>query len=229
MHVGNEVGERQEGGTLEGRLPAVLERGWKLAWLRYYADMAEDVTRLLQAAREGDARAADLLMPLVYEQLRTLAKSYMRSERPDHTLRPTAVVHDAYLKLAHSGTAYTDRLHFYAVAARAMRQILTDWARTSHRGKRGGGAVRVDLEEHHAIDSAAPEAMLEVDRLLTRLRAFDERKADVVELIFFGGMTYDEVAALLGLSAVSVHRDLKMAKAWMRAEMMSGQDSGTDS
>lgn len=191
--------------------------------------MAQDVTQLLQATLQGDARAADLLMPLVYEQLRTLAGHYMRSERPDHTLRPTAVVHDAYLKLAHSNTSYTDRLHFYAVAARAMRQILTDWARTSRRDKRGGGAVRVDLEDYHAIDNAAPDAMLEVDRLLTRLRAFDERKANVVELIFFGGMTYEEVADLLGLSAVSVHRDLKMAKAWMRAEMMPGDDRGTNS
>lgn len=191
--------------------------------------MAEDITRLLQATRDGDARAADLLMPLVYEQLRTLASHYMRLERPDHTLRPTAIVHDAYLKLAQANMQYADRLHFYAVAARAMRQILTDWARTAHRDKRGGGAVRVDLEEYHAIDSAAPDAMLDVDRLLNRLRAFDERKADVVELIFFGGMTYDEVASLLGLSAVSVHRDLKMAKAWMHAELTAGDRSGATS
>lgn len=187
--------------------------------------MAEDITRLLQATREGDKRAADLLMPLVYEQLRTLARHYMRSERPDHTLRPTAIVHDAYLKLAQTDTPYTDRLHFYAIAARAMRQVLTDWARSAHRDKRGGGAVRVDLEEYHAIDNASPDSMLDVDRLLNRLRVFDERKANVVELIFFGGMTYDEVATLLGMSAVSVHRDLKMAKAWMHSELTSGNDS----
>ena len=187
--------------------------------VRYIETMAENVTGLLRAWQAGEERAADLLMPLVYEQLRTLASRYMRPERADHTLRPTAVVHEAYLKLAERDAPYADRVHFYAVAARAMRQILLDWARSSSRDKRGGGAVKVELEDHHAVDAATPNSVLEVDRLLDRLSAFDERKARVVELIFFGGMTYDDVAALLGVTAVTVHRDLKLAKAWMHSEL----------
>ena len=185
--------------------------------------MSEDITGLLHAWREGDGRAADLLMPLVYDQLRTLAARYMRSERADHTLRPTAVVNEAYLKLADREAVYADRVHFYSVAARAMRQILLDWARTTRRDKRGGGIVRIELEEHHAVDQATPDTMLEVDRLLTLLSSFDERKARVVELIFFGGMSYDEVANLLDITAVTVHRDLKFAKAWMRSELVSSE------
>ena len=181
--------------------------------------MSAEITGLLRAWQAGDGRAADLLMPLVYEQLRTLAARYMRSERADHTLRPTAVVHEAYLKLADRDSPYADRVHFYAVAARAMRQVLLDWARTTHRDKRGGGAVKIELEDNHAIDYAAPETLLEVDRLLDRLLSFDERKARVVELIFFGGLTYDEVADLLGVTPVTVHRDLKLAKAWMRSQL----------
>lgn len=181
--------------------------------------MPDDVTQLLHRMQEGDELAAEALMPLVYEHLRLLARRHMRSERDNHTLQPTAVVHDAYLKLATGKTQYTDRLHFYAVAARAMRQILTDWARTAQRGKRGGGAVKVELEEHHARDTASPDAVLDVSRLLERLQGFDARKAQVVELIFFGGMTYEEVAALLGVTVVTVHRDLKFAKAWMQTEM----------
>ena len=185
----------------------------------YIEAMAEDVTGLLRAWQAGEDCAADLLMPLVYEQLRTLASRYMRSERTDHTLRPTAVVHEAYLKLAARDAPYADRIHFYAVAARAMRQILLDWARSSSRDKRGGGAVKVELEDHHVIDATTSNSVLEIDRLLDRLSAFDERKARVVELIFFSGMTYDDVAALLGVTAVTVHRDLKLAKAWMRSEL----------
>ena len=185
----------------------------------YHAFMAEDVTALLHAWQNGDGRAADRLMPLVYDQLRALAARYMRAEREDHTLRATAVVHEAYLKLANRDAPYTDRIHFYAVAARAMRQVLMDWARTTRRGKRGGGALKVELEDKYAVDSAAPDTLLEIDQLLSRLAHFDERKARVVELIFFGGMTYDEVATLLHVTPVTIHRDLKLAKAWMRSEL----------
>ncbi len=180
--------------------------------------MSGDVTLLLRDWQAGDQRAADQLMPLVYDQLRSLASRYMRSERPDHTLRPTAVVHEAYLKLADPDNIYADRVHFFAVAAKAMRQILLDWARSNHRVKRGSGAVKVELKEDSAVAFGSPESVLEVNRLLEQLAEFDDRKARVVEMIFFGGMSYDETAEFLGVTAVTVHRDLKMAKAWMLHE-----------
>ena len=180
--------------------------------------MTGQVTTLLRDWQAGDQGAADQLIPLVYDQLRALASRYMRSERSDHTLRATAVVHEAYLKLADGEIAYVDRVHFFAVAARAMRQILLDWARSNHRVKRGSGAIKVELQEDSAISLGSPEHILEVNRLLDRLAEFDERKAKVVELIFFGGMTYEEAAEFLGVTAVTVHRDLKMAKAWMLHE-----------
>lgn len=180
--------------------------------------MSDEVTVLLRDWQAGDQHAADQLMPLVYEQLRSLAGRYMRSERSDHTLRPTAVVHEAYLKLSDPENVYADRIHFFAVAAKAMRQILLDWARANHRIKRGSGAVKVELKEDSPAAFGSPESVIEVNRLLDRLAEFDERKARVVELIFFGGMTYEETAAFLGITAVTVHRDLKMAKAWMLHE-----------
>jgi RNA polymerase sigma-70 factor (ECF subfamily) len=177
--------------------------------------MGGEVTSLLRDLQAGDQRAADQLMPLVYEQLRSLAGHYMRCERFDHTLRPTAVVHEAYLKLADPENIYADRVHFFAIAAKAMRQILLDWARANHRIKRGSGALKVELKEDSAVALGSPEIVFEVNRLLDRLAEFDDRKAKIVEMVFFGGMTYDETAKLLGITAVTVHRDLKMAKAWM--------------
>ncbi len=183
-----------------------------------FVAMGGEVTTLLRNWQAGDQRAADQLMPLVYEQMRALAGRYMRSERVDHTLRPTAVVHEAYLKLAGQEDAYADRVHFFAVAARAMRQILLDWARSSRRIKRGSGAVKVELKEDSAVALDSPETVIEVNRLLDDLAAFDGRKAKVVEMIFFGGMSYEETAEFLGVTSVTVHRDLKMAKAWMLHE-----------
>ena len=181
--------------------------------------MSGPITVLLHDWQDGKESALDALMPLVYDQLRLLARRYMGSERADHTLRPTAVVHEAYLRLAESEAPFTDRLHFYAVAATVMRHLLIDWAKSNRRAKRGGGALKVELDEHSAISWENPESIIEVDRLLERLTAFDQRKAKIVELIFFGGMTYDETAEFLGLSPVTVHRDLKMAKAWMFTEL----------
>jgi RNA polymerase sigma factor (TIGR02999 family) len=180
--------------------------------------MSGEVTILLRDWQAGDQRAADQLMPLVYDQLRSLASRYMHSERTDHTLRPTAVVHEAYLKLANRDNVYADRVHFFAVAAKAMRQILIDWARANRRIKRGSGVLKVELKEDSAAAFGSPENVLEVNRLLDKLTEFDERKAKVVELIFFGGMSYEETAEFLGVTAVTVHRDLKMAKAWMLHE-----------
>ena len=180
------------------------------------------ITVLLRDWRGGRQEALDELMPLVYEELRRLARHYMRSERRDHTLRPTAVVHEAYLRLAAGDAPITDRAHFFAIASTVMRHILLDWARGSRRAKRGGGAVREELEANSAIVWEDPDTVIEVDRLLHRMLDFDARKAKIVEMLFFGGMTYDEIAEVLGISAVTVHRDLKMAKAWMATQLRPG-------
>ena len=181
--------------------------------------MDEAVTLLLKNWRAGDDQALNQLMPLVYDQLRGLAKHYMRGERQDHTLRATAVVHEAYLKLAQSDLSFSDRVHFYAVAATVMRHILLDWAKSNRRAKRGGGAVKIELEEGSAVTWEDPDTIIEIDRLLERLSVFDTRKAKIAEMIFFSGMTYEETASFLGISTVTVHRELKMAKAWMFNEL----------
>lgn len=193
------------------------------SWRSYFPftmlPMDEAVTLLLKNWRAGDDQALNQLMPLVYDQLRGLAKHYMRGERQDHTLRATAVVHEAYLKLAQSDLSFSDRVHFYAVAATVMRHILLDWAKSNRRAKRGGGAVKIELEEGSAVTWEDPDTIIEIDRLLERLSVFDTRKAKIAEMIFFSGMTYEETASFLGISTVTVHRELKMAKAWMFNEL----------
>jgi RNA polymerase sigma factor (TIGR02999 family) len=177
-----------------------------------------EITRLLHRWREGDASAPEALMPLVYEQLRALASRYMKGERQDHTLRATALVHEAYVKLAAGGLPYEDRVHFFAVAARVMRRILVDYARARGRAKRAGGE-RLTLDEGLVMAPQASGALEALDEALTRLEAFDKRKCQVVEMLYFGGLTYEEIAAALGVSDVTVHRDLKIAKAWLQNEL----------
>jgi RNA polymerase sigma-70 factor (ECF subfamily) len=158
-------------------------------------------------------------MPLVYDQLRRLASRSLRSERPGHTLRATALVHEAYLRLADAGGDWQDRVHFYAVAARVMRNILVDYAKSAKRQKRGGGAVHVDLDEAVLVDPSAAPGLPDLDESLGRLEVHDPRKSKVVELLFFGGLTYEETAAALGISEATVHRELKMAKAWLYRDL----------
>jgi RNA polymerase sigma factor (TIGR02999 family) len=148
-----------------------------------------------------------------------LASGYLLSERPGHTLPATALVHEAYLRLVEADVAWTDRVHFYAVAARVMRRILVDHAKTNRRQKRGGGADRISLEQAIVVSPEGPSGILELDEALHRLAALDERKCQVVELLFFGGMTYDETAAALDISPATVHRELRMAKAWLHREL----------
>ena len=182
-----------------------------------------DVTGLLSAWRRGDEQALEELMPLVYDQLRRLAGRSLRHEPAGRTLQPTSLVHEAYLRLAQGmNHNYADRVHFFAVASRVMRHVLLDHAKARTSNKRGGRRVQETLEDHHhVLTTEQPELVLEIDRLLVRMQAFDTRKVQVVEMIFYGGMTYDEVAEALGVSAVTVHRELKMAKAWMRSELGS--------
>lgn len=190
--------------------------------------MASEVTRLLSAWRaSGDERLLDELVPLVYDELRDLAARRLGGERPDHTLRATALVHEAYARLVDADVDFVDRAHFFALAATTMRRILVDHARARSRKKRGGDAHHVTLSEELAASPDRPEELVALDDALTRLAERDERKAKVVELHFFGGMTYAETAAALGISDATVDRDLRLAKAWLARELSSeGSDGG---
>ncbi len=177
------------------------------------------VTQLLGAWRSGDRSALDELTPIVYEELRRLARRYMKSERPAHTLQATGLVHEAFSRLAESDVPWQDRAHFFAVAARQMRHILIDYAKARRRDKRGGGAVHTSLDEGRAGGDIGRADLLEVDDALERLAAVDARKADVLVLHYFGGLSYDEIAAAIDISAATVHRDLRLAKAWLNHEL----------
>lgn len=178
------------------------------------------VTVLLGQWRDGDEAALDALAPLVYDELRVLAKRYMGRERADHTLQATGLVNEAFIRMAGMDVPWADRAHFYAVAARSMRRILVDHAKARRREKRGGAARRTSLGEVTVTDSGVDAAdLLDVDEALKRLAVIDGRKCDVVVLHYFGGMTYDEIAAALDVSAATVHRDLRLGKAWLVNEL----------
>jgi RNA polymerase sigma factor (TIGR02999 family) len=179
----------------------------------------EAVTQLLHKLSSGNKEAFDELIPVVYAQLRKLASRCLQSERPEHTLRATALVHEAYVRLVDSEVPWQDRLHFYAVSARVMRHILVDHAKTNRRQKRGGGIDRVPLDEAVLVGPDTPPDLLDLDQSLQRLAAHDPRKAQIIELLFFGGLTYDETALVLKISTATVHRELKMAKAWLYREL----------
>ena len=181
-----------------------------------------EVSRLLVAWRRGDPDALDRLMPLVYDELRRLAQRHLRGERPDHTLQTTALVHEAYLRLCGADVAWEGRVHFLAVAAQVMRRVLVDHARSRNRHKRGSGAEVIPLEEGLALSPERPDAVVALDEAIQRLSALDERKAHAVELHYFGGLTYDEVATALGVSAATVDRELRLAKAWLYRELRPG-------
>ena len=163
---------------------------------------------------------ASKLMPLVYDELRRLAARYFRNERPDHTLQPTALVHEAYLKLVdHSRVDWQGRTHFFAVSANAMRRVLVDYARGRQRQRRGGGQKKVLLDSQVAPLDFSPVDMMAIDEALERLEQLDERQARVVELRFFGGLNVDEAAHELGVSKRTVEDDWTHAKAWMRTAL----------
>jgi RNA polymerase sigma-70 factor (ECF subfamily) len=186
----------------------------------------DEITRLLGQASAGDRRAAGDLMPLVYDELRSLADSYLRQERSDHTLQPTALVHEAYLRLVdQTRVDWQDRTHFFAIAATSMRRILINHARDRNRLKRGGGARRITLGELSASAPMTDEALLELDEALTRLGALDQRKASVVEHRYFAGLSIDQTAELLGTSPATVKRDWEFARAWLLHEL-TGEDEG---
>lgn len=178
-----------------------------------------DVTRLLLRWRGGDREAFDQLLPLVYDELKTLAARHMRGERPSHTLQTTGLVHEAFARLVTMEVSWNDRVHFLRVAAQCMRRILVDHARARGSARRGGGGVRVTLEEA-AIVSPAPSAnLLALDEALSRLAGLDARKSEVVELHFFGGLTQNEIASALSVSRSTVDRELRQARAWLYREL----------
>ena len=183
-------------------------------------DASAQVTVLLCAINRGDAEAASRLVPLVYRELRRLAASYMRRERPDHTLQATALVHEAYLKLVEQRAVnWQSRAHFFGVAAQLMRRILIDHARGHVRQKRGGEIQKVSLDEALAFSNQHAEEVLAVDESLQRLARLDPRQARVVEMRFFAGLNVEEVAEVLQLSPKTIKRDWSVAKAWLYADL----------
>jgi RNA polymerase sigma factor (TIGR02999 family) len=183
----------------------------------------EDVTVLLTELSKGNQAAASKLIPLVYAELRRLASGYMRRERSDHTLQATALVHEAYLKLVEQRSVdWQSRAHFFGIAAQVMRRILVDHARGHLREKRGGGQRLVPIDEALVF---APEQSLELvklDQALERLSKLDPRQGKIVELRFFGGLTVEQTAELLGISPKTVKRDWSMAKAWLHGDLKQG-------
>ncbi len=179
------------------------------------------LTVLLDSWKAGDAGAFQMVSEFVYDELRRLAQSHMRGERESHTLQPTALVNDALIKLDNSDIEFANRAHFYAIASRTMRQLLVDHARHVGRQKRGGDAQRVTLSTQVAGADGPKLDILDLDRALSRLGERDPRKADIVELHYFAGLTMPAIADCLGMSERSVHRDLRLAKAWLRRELSS--------
>ena len=181
----------------------------------------QDVTGLLRRWNEGDGEALDSLIPMVYAELRRLAAHYLRIERRDHTLQPTALVHEAYLRLVdQSGVAFRDRAHFFGIAARTMRRILVEHARKRNAAKRRGGTVRVvsGIEGSVANPDRDPE-ILALDEALTRLEGLDPQQARIVELRFFGGLNVEETAEVAGVGTATVKRKWRTARAWLRQEL----------
>ena len=179
-----------------------------------------EVTDLLTRWSGGDDAALAELTPLVYEELRRLAHHHMGGQRPNHTLQTTALVNEAYLRLAdQTNPNWQSRAHFFAVAARAMRQILVSYARSQRAQKRGAGAVRIELDEAAMISPEQSKEIVDLHEALERLATLDSRKAQVVELKYYGGLNYDEMAEVLKISRVTVRRDWEFAKLWLYTEL----------
>jgi RNA polymerase sigma factor (TIGR02999 family) len=186
-------------------------------------DGSPAVTDLLVRWRGGDAKALESLIPLVYGELRSLAHHYLRKERPDHTLQSTALVHEAYVKMVgHMPPVLNNRAHFFGVAARLMREILVEHARAQQAAKRGGGATLLALDD--TVDRAAPMNVdiLRLDDALNELGRLDQRQSRIVELRFFTGLSIDETAEVIGVSAATISREWTTARAWLHREMTGG-------
>lgn len=183
-----------------------------------------DVTRLLDQLRQGHPEAAEQLFPLVYDELRQMAGAYMRRERSGHTLQATALVHEAYVRLAGAEPAQ-NHAHFLAIAANTMRRVLLDYARQHNAGKRGAGARRVDLDAALLVTANTLDEVLVINEALEKLAAIDARQSQLVELRFFGGMNVDETAQAMQISSATVKREWRLAKAWLHRELATA-DTG---
>lgn len=182
----------------------------------------DPITQLLARWSAGDRAAADELMPLVYDDLRRIALRWIRRERPGHTLQATAVVHEAFLQLSgQRGIQWTDRTHFYGLIAHLMRRVLVDYARRRNRAKRGGGVLPLTLAEAE-IAPGRPADLIALEDALCLLEKRDPRKAAVVEMRFFGGLTGEEIASALAISPETVGREWRRAKAWLLTELQGG-------
>lgn len=179
----------------------------------------QDVTALLHEVARGDREAMARLIPLVYRQLKWQAVNCMKAERRDHTLQPTALVHEAYLLLVRQRVGWQDKAHFFAVAARLMRRILLDHAKARARKKRGGFQNKVSLDEVYLFTEARSEELIALDRSLTKLAQLDPRQSRVVEMRYFGGLETKEIAEVLEVSMKTVERDWQSAKLWLRADL----------
>jgi RNA polymerase sigma factor (TIGR02999 family) len=187
----------------------------------------EEITELLRAWSRGDPAAFDQLASIVYTELRRLARRHMARERPDHTLQPTALVHEAYMRLANfRNLHWKNRLHFFAISSQVMRRVLVDFARSRDRRKRGGTSQRVSLDECSNLGVRHDTSLLALDDALNALALEDARKCRVVEMKFFGGLSTDEIAQSLSVSPDTVLRDWKLAKLWLLREMSAKESAG---
>lgn len=190
------------------------------------APLRDEVSGLLRAWGGGDRAALDRLTPLVYDELRRLARHYMKNERPGHSLQATALVNEAYMRLVdYNGMEWQNRAHFFAVSAQLMRRILVERARR-HNLKRGGGVPHVSLDDTAIVDGARTADLMALDDALDALAQLDPRKVQVVEMRFFGGLSVEETAEVLKVSPVTVMRDWSTAKAWLYREMSGGTGDG---
>jgi len=181
-----------------------------------------EITQLLMAWSDGDATAFERLMPIVYQELRQIAGHFMRRQRPGHTLQTTALVNEAYLKLIDSSRVnWQSRTHFYAISAQLMRRILVDAARRKNSQKRGGEQLRVTLDDHVEIPVESHSELVALDEALTRLAELNPRHSRIVELRYFGGLTEEQIAETLKISARTVRRDWQLARAWLFRELRS--------
>ena len=192
------------------------------------ASAPQEVTQMLLDWSKGDQQALARLIPVVYGELRRLASRNLRRERADHTLQTTALIHEAYLKLIKQrNVRWQNRAHFFGIAAQLMRRILVDHARTRHRVKRGGAAMRVPLQEVVIAAEGLNINLVSLDEALTRLAAVDPRQGRIVELRFFGGLSVEETAEVLRVSAATVKNDWSVAKAWLHRELLRGEGRDT--
>lgn len=183
-----------------------------------------DITHLLSRWQGGEAEALNELLPLVYDELSRIARREFHGQPAGHTLQPTALINEALLRLVDNEISWRDRCHFLAVMTTTIRWVLVDHARARQRDKRGGAAVRVTLSENLAGPEAAVD-LLDLDEAMTALKARDDRKARIVELHYFGGLKYDEMAVALGLSEATVHRELRFSRAWLK-DRLAGESEG---